>query len=112
MTTRLIEHAQTASEAIRAIAHDTPDVPSAPELYDVLADLKYVPHRLPDALTKFRQALVRSLDELDVFDDARDPQDSVSRCNAHLVTAAELLATAGEHLEKAQAALSAQGYRS
>ncbi|AEF43132.1 hypothetical protein [Hoyosella subflava] len=107
------EDAENAAEAIRTINHTLSSrfaVP-APEVYGVLSELKLVAYRFPQALTSLAEGLAISLDEYDVYDNAGEPASSVAACNASLQRAAMLLAQAGEELEKAQSALSSQGYR-
>ena len=112
-TPPVVQHADDAYEAIRAINHltlggSTP----APLVYSILGNLKGVGHMLPQALTQLAAGLSRSLVTHDVYeDDGRDPVQSVATATDHLTRAAELAAQIGVELERAQSAISGQGYR-
>ena len=105
-------HAETASEAIRAINHLTFRSVPAPLLYDVLGNLKGVGHLLPQALTQLGQGLAGSLSAYDVYDGAgKDPAASVAQARAYLAQAAARAADVGLLLEAAQGAINEQGYQ-
>ena len=112
-TPEVIRAADDAYEAIRTINHLTiTQVHAAPTVYSVLGNLKGVGHLLPQACTQLARSLGRSLDEYDVYeDDNRDPVASVATATDHLTRAAQLAAELGAELEKAQSAISRQGYR-
>lgn len=112
-TPRVVQCADDAYEAIRAINHMTGGgaIP-APVVYDVLGNLKGVGHMLPQTLRQLAEGLGRSLDDYDVYeDDGSDPVHSVATATDHLTRAAQLAAQIGEELEKAQSAISRQAYR-
>lgn len=112
-TPEVIRAADDAYEAIRSINHLTiTQIHAAPTVYSVLGNLKGVGHLLPQACTQLAKSLGRSLDEYDVYeDDGRDPVQSVAVATDHLTKAARLAAELGLELEKAQSAISRQGYR-
>lgn len=103
---------ELAYESIRAINHLTSGaVVPAPVLYQVLGELKGVGHLLPQALNQLGVGLERSLTEIDgVYDDARDPADTVTRARQLLTDAAAAASQLGALLEEAQAVIAAQGY--
>lgn len=108
----VVRAADDAYEAIRTINHLTiTQVYAAPTVYSVLGNLKGVGHLLPQACTQLARSLGRSLDEYDVYeDDGRDPVASVATATDHLSRAARLAAELGAELEKAQSAISRQGF--
>jgi hypothetical protein len=109
---QVVQHADAAYEAIRAINHLTYTTYPAPVVYRTLGNLKGVGHLLPQALQQLGAGLTRSLSELDVYeDDGSDPAESVTRARAYLEEAAVLAGQVGELLEKAQGAINRQGYR-
>jgi hypothetical protein len=109
---QVVQHADAAYEAIRAINHLTYTTYPAPVVYRTLGNLKGVGHLLPQALGQLGAGLERSLSEYDVYeDDGGDPAESVALARAYLEEAAALAGQVGELLEKAQAALNRQGYR-
>ncbi|MFJ5978416.1 hypothetical protein [Pseudarthrobacter oxydans] len=112
-TPEVVRAADEAYEAIRAINHLTvSQVYAAPTVYSVLGNLKGLGHLLPQACTQLARSLGRSLDEYEVYeDDGRDPIQSVATAADHLTRAANLAAELGVELEKAQSAISRQGYR-
>ena len=112
-TPPVVQHADDAYEAIRAINHLTlgSSLPAS-LVYRVLGDLKGVGHLLPQALTQLAAGLGRSLDTHDVYeDDGGDPVQSVATATDHLTRAAELAAQLGVELDHAQSAINGQGYR-
>ena len=110
---RLVQLADAAQEAIRAINHLTLGSHTpAPVVYDALGNLKGIGTRLPQALTQLAAGLGRSLDAYDVYEDeGRDPVQSVATATDHRTRAAGLAVELGQELEKAQAAISGQGFR-
>lgn len=109
---RLAGWPEVAREAVRAINHLTVDDPlPAPTLYRILGDLKGVGLLLPQACVQFARGLEASLDTFDVYDDRRDPADSVLDAVLLLHQAARAAAQLGELLEAAQTAIADQGYR-
>ncbi|WP_420181339.1 hypothetical protein [Paenarthrobacter sp. TA1.8] len=112
-TPAVVQEADDAYEAIRAINHLTiTQIHAAPTVYSVLGNLKGLGHMLPQACTQLARSLGRSLDKYDVYeDDGGDPVKSVATATDHLTRAAELAAELGAELEKAQSAISRQGYK-
>lgn len=101
---------EVAYEAIRAINHLTFSEPiPAPTLYRILGELKGVGHLLPQALQQLGSGLTKSLDEFDIYDNKRDPADSVALAREHLAVAAAAAAALGSALEEAQTAINSQG---
>ena len=108
----MVQHADDAYEAIRAINHLTRGAVPAPTVYDVLGNLKGVGHLLPQALTQLASGLALSLNEYDVYeDDGGVPVQAIATATDHLTRAAELAAQLGVELEQAQSAINGQGYR-
>lgn len=104
---------QVAADAVRSIAHLTMTTAPIPALtvYEVLGDLKQIGHVLPQVLDQLTSGLARSLRMLETYDHAATtPEESVERARADLQLAAGTAQLLGQHLERAQAALSAQGY--
>lgn len=111
-TPAVVQHADDAYEAIRAINHLTRGAVLAPTVYDVLGNLKGVGHMLPQALTQLASGLALSLNEYDVYeDDGSDPVQAIATATDHLTRAAQLAAQLGVELEHAQSAINGQGYR-
>ena len=110
-TPAVVQHADDAYEAIRAINHLTYQSIPAPLAYAILGNLKNVGHLLPQALTQIGSGLQRSLDEYDVYeDDGADPAESVALAVEYLTAAGERAAEVGRLLEAAQTAINRQGY--
>lgn len=110
-TPAVIQKADNAYEAIRAICHMSQTHP-APTVYRVLGNLKLSGPTLAQALRQLAGGLERSLNEYDVYeDDGRDPAGSIDLANKHLYEAAILADLLGESLAKAQNAIARQGYR-
>lgn len=109
----VIEAAEAVYEGLRSINHQTiTAVHAAPDVYDVLGNLKGIGHMLPQACRQLSSSLTRSLDKFDVYeDDGADPAESIGIADHHLRIAARLAGLVGEHLAEAQAAIARQGYR-
>lgn len=106
----VVQHAEQAYEAIRAINHLTRSAYPAPVVYEVLGELKGL--GLPQACRQLADGLQRSLSEYDVYeDDGSDPTRSVDVAQGYLNDAAALASQVGELLAKAQNAINRQGYR-
>ena len=108
-----VQYADNAAKAIRSLTDATiaAKLP-APLVYDVLGNLKWVGHRLPQALEQLASGLGRSLDQFDVTeDDGGDPVQSIATAADHLTRAAQLADQLGDELDKAQTAINGQGYR-
>ncbi|MDJ0318893.1 hypothetical protein [Arthrobacter antibioticus] len=111
-TPEVIQKADDAYEAIRAICHMSQTHP-APTVYGVLGNLKgAIGPMLAQTLRQLAKGLERSLNEYDVYeDDGSDPAGSIALAGKHLYEAAILADLLGESLTKAQNAISRQGYR-
>jgi len=109
-TPAVVQRADDACEAIRAINHLTAGTVPAPLAYEILGNLKGVAHRLPQALGQIGTGLTRSLTEYDVYDRNREPAESVELARGFLLRAATKAAELGELLEQAQFAIHLQGY--
>lgn len=99
------------STAARAMNHLTAgaSIP-APTTYKVLGEIRVGAQRLPQLCAQLADGLARSLDDFEVYDDAREPGVSVDDARAHLLVAAEHLQRAGEAFDAAQSAINQQGY--
>lgn len=112
----IVQHADDAYEAIRAINHATiatdADIP-APTLYQVLGNLKTAGgYGLAQALEQLARGLGRSLATHEVYeDDGSDPVVAVARAVDALLLAAVDARLVGERLDEAQTAVARQGYR-
>jgi hypothetical protein len=107
----VIELAEAAQENLRELNHRTQYAAMpAPLIYRYLAELKQIPHRMPQLLEQLGGGLTRSLDEYDVYDHKRDPKASVDEALKHLATARAAMTAAGVALEAAQSAINDQGY--
>lgn len=107
-----VQEADTAYDALRAMAHLTRATHPAPEVYRILGNLKNFGNFLPQISEQLAQGLVKSLEEYDVTEyEGKDPAASVATAGEHLARAAELAEQLGEELAKAQEAIAGQGYR-
>jgi protein involved in polysaccharide export with SLBB domain len=106
----LVQHADDAYEAIRALNHGTYRTMPAPLVYDLLGNLRGVGHGLEQLARQLSAGLRRSLAEYDVYDHNRDPQASVELAEHALRQAATAANRLGELLSAAQLAINAQGY--
>lgn len=106
----VVQHADDAYEALRAIAHTASDYP-APLAYNMLGNLKNVGYALDSVLGKIGYGLEASLERYDVYDaEGKNPAQSVTTANQHLKRAAELSQQLAQELEAAQTAINTQGY--
>lgn len=115
MTTRIpaiVSAADEAREAIRTINHATITTPHpAPVVYEVLGSLKLLGGGLDQALGQLGSGLGRSLDLFDVYqDDGSDPAARVAEALDYLTEARRHALQMGALLERAQSAISRQGY--
>lgn len=84
----------------------------APELYDVLGNLKWtLGHRTDPIMRSLARGLQASLDTHDVTDTGGEPSESADAAASHLREAANLATQIGQCLEAAQTAIAGQGYR-
>ncbi len=111
---RLARLADEAAEAIRTMNHATITdiVLPAPDLYPVLGNLAPLGHRLQQLCGQLSDALARSADHYDLTeDDGADPAVSIAAARDLLTVAAAFAGHLGRHLDRAQAAISRQGYQ-
>lgn len=107
----VVQHADDAYEALRAIAHTASDYP-APLAYSMLGNLKYVGYNMNTVCTIVARGLETSLKTYEVYDaEGQDPAENVAKANRHLKRAAELAEQLAQELEAAQSAITDQGYR-
>nr|WP_176704851.1 hypothetical protein [Arthrobacter sp.]AXV46238.1 hypothetical protein pA2H2_p05 [Arthrobacter sp.] len=111
-TPEAVQEADTAYDALRALAHLTRATHPAPVVYGILGNLKNLGSFLPQISEQLAHGLVKSLEEYDVTEDSgKDPAASVALAGEHLARAAKLAQQMGEELAKAQNAIAGQGYR-
>jgi hypothetical protein len=106
----LVQHADNACEAIRALNHGTYRTLPAPLVYDLLGNLNNVGYGLEQLLGQISTGLTRSLTDYDVYDRNREPAESVAIANDAMHTAAQLAHDIGALLAAAQTAINSQGY--
>ncbi len=106
----LVQHADDAYEAIRALNHGTWRTLPAPLVYDLLGNLRGAGYGLEQLARQLATGLRRSLTEYDVYDHNRDPEASVDLAEHALREAASAANRLGELLSAAQMAINAQGY--
>jgi hypothetical protein len=109
-TDDLVQHADDAYEAIRALNHRTWRAIPAPLAYGLLGNLNNLGYGLDQLLRQLSHGLARSLTEYDVYDTNRDPADSVTVANKALWTAARHAHEIGVLISTAQTAINQQGY--
>jgi hypothetical protein len=109
----VVDDANDAYDAVRAICHSLPYNAPAPLVYSVLGNLKHAGgHDLSEAITKMVAGLSRSLIDFDNYmDDRSDPAAAVQKAKHHLLNAVNLASKVGAELESAQSAINGQGYR-
>lgn len=111
-TPEAVQEADTAYDALRALAHLTRATHPAPDVYRILGNIKNFGSFLPQISHQLAQGLVKSLEEYDVYEyEGKDPAASVALAGEHLARAAKLAEQMGEELAKAQNAINGQGYR-
>jgi hypothetical protein len=113
---RIVQHADDAYEAIRAINHATIALDGgipAPIVYQVLGNLKTAGgYGLAQALEQLAGGLGRSLAGYDVYeDDGSDPARTIAHAVDELLRAAADARRVGEYVDRAQSAIAGQGYR-
>jgi hypothetical protein len=107
----LVRHADTAFEAIRALNHGTYRTLPAPTIYALLGNLQSAAGSgLAQLLGQMADGLTRSLTEYDVYDNNRDPAESVALATEAMREAAHHAQALGRLLSEAQSAISMQGY--
>jgi len=111
-TPPIVDLADDAHQAIRAISHATIHAPvPAPVLYEVLGSLKQLGPGLHQALGQLGDALAQSPAAYRVYeDDGADPHASITACRAALTAATAHAAHLGDLLEAAQQRIARQGY--
>ncbi|MGW1344252.1 hypothetical protein ACWCOV_24655 [Kribbella sp. NPDC002412] len=108
----MIKSADDAYEAIRTLNHATitATVP-APVAYALLGSLSQLEDAVSQLARQIATGLGRSLFDFDVYDDARDPVESVRIAEAALVEAATHARRAAERASAAQSAIAWQGFQ-
>ncbi|TCO45539.1 hypothetical protein EV646_108162 [Kribbella antiqua] len=108
----MIKSANDAYEAIRTLNHATltATVP-APVAYALLGSLRQLEHAVARLATQLSSGLRRSLTEYDVYDDTRDPAQSVAMAAAALAETATHADRTAECAAAAQLAITWQGFR-
>src|SRR5262245_52843969 len=106
----LVQHADDACEAIRALNHRTWRAIPAPLAYGLLGNLNNLGYGLEQLLLQLSHGLARSLTEYDVYDNNRDPAESVRTANKAMWTAARHAHEIGVLLSTAHTAINQQGY--
>ncbi|MEW1952810.1 hypothetical protein [Terrabacter sp. NPDC080008] len=107
------ELARAATEAIRGINHLTVGSPAipAPQMFEVLGDLKCLGYGLEQALRQLARSLASSLAVYAVFEeDGGNPEESVAYAMDSMRVAAGHASRLGEVLDFAQIDISRQGY--
>lgn len=116
-TARTAEDA--AEEFSRAASGFNGHILPAPALYDVLAALKLTLHSLESVAQFLPRGLANSLDEPSITviegtllgsDVPRDPAQQAALAISHLGIMHNAISEAAQHAERAQAAISSQGY--
>lgn len=109
---RLIMAADEAYEAIRYLNHKTitTTVP-APVAYDLLGSLRQLQDGVSQFAGQLGSGLRRSLSDYNMYDDARDPAESVGMAGAALAKTATHANRAAEYAAAAQIAITWQGFR-
>lgn len=99
-------------ESLRALNHLTAHGPiPAPTVYRILGELKGIGHLLPQACAQLARGLQESLQVLDVYDQRREPGESVTEAVLLLNQALGKATELGDLLGAAQAAIAEQGHR-
>jgi len=106
----LVQHADDAYEAIRALNHGTYRTLPAPLVYALLGNLNNVGYGLEQLLGQLSTGLTRSLTDYDVYDRNREPGESVALANDAMRQAAQYARLIGQLLSQAQTAINLQGY--
>lgn len=106
--------ADFAYDSIRALNHLTSSygrhpIP-APVAYRLLGDLSGMAGMLPQLCQQLGGGLGASLEAFDVYDNNREPTESVALAIDALTEAARLADQLAAALSRAQAAINAQGY--
>jgi hypothetical protein len=105
--------ATTATHAVRGINHLTVGSPAipAPEMYEVLGELKILGYGLDQALRQLARSLASSLTVFAVFEeDGGNPEESIAYAMDSMRVAAGHASRLGEVLDFAQTDISRQGY--
>ncbi|QNE21926.1 hypothetical protein F1D05_33440 [Kribbella qitaiheensis] len=107
---KLVQYADDAYEAIRALNHGTFRALPAPLAYSVLGNLQAMGFGLAQLTGQLSGGLTESLTAYDVYDNNRDPKVSVAMAAEALRLAAASAQGTAELLAAAQLAINAQGY--
>jgi hypothetical protein len=97
-------------EAVRSFNHRTMNrAIIAPEAYRILGEAAAMVGCLPQAFDQIAGGLRQALREYDVYDQNRDPADSIEIAVAEMAAATRLFRDAYTHLSAAQTAINYQG---
>ena len=107
---RLVQHADDAYEAIRALNHGTYRTIPAPLAYSLLGNLRSLGVALSQLADQIGAGLRSSLTKHDVYDDNRDPAASVEMASEALKNAADHANDMAWRFGRAQEAIAWQGY--
>jgi hypothetical protein len=110
--TKLVQCADDAYEAIRALNHGTRRTIPAPLAYSLLGNLRCLGVALSQLADQIDAGLRSSLTTYDVYDEDRDPATSVELAGLDLTRAASHANDMAWRFGRAQQAIAAQGYRS
>jgi hypothetical protein len=110
-TDAMFKTANDANQAIQTLKHATTmaTIP-APVAYVLLGSLSEMQDAVAQLARQIATGLERSLSEFEVYDDARDPGESLIEATAALTTTAINATRAAEFTSKAQAAIACQGF--
>ncbi|GAA2500562.1 hypothetical protein [Terrabacter carboxydivorans] len=107
------ELAYAASEAVRDINHRTISSPAipAPQIYEVLGDLKTLGYGLEQALRQLARSLASSMSVYALYEeDGGNPEESIAYAMDSMRVAAGHASRLGEVLDSAQCDISRQGF--
>ncbi|MFF3491157.1 hypothetical protein ACFYWS_07380 [Streptomyces sp. NPDC002795] len=117
MTTHLTPAAlaDRAAEAVRSLNHATQllkgELTYPSDAYDVVASLKTLTQRLPQAFDQLSTFVDRLGKTGNVTADHGDPDEHIGEARSALASAALIAQTLTEHLDRAHSAFGPLGYR-
>ncbi|ADB33554.1 hypothetical protein Kfla_4527 [Kribbella flavida DSM 17836] len=97
-------------ECVQALMHGTFRTTPAPLVYALTGNLKVASWGLAQLSEQLGSGLRRSLTEYEVYDNNREPGQSVDQAGAELQRAADLARQLAAAFEKAQTAINQQGH--
>lgn len=111
-TDAMLKSANDAYVAVESLNHATVNaVIPAPVAYGLLGSLSRLQDAVGELVAQVATGLGRSLLAYDVYDDAREPGESIRLAEASLLRAAIHARSAAERASAAQAAIAWQGFR-